>query len=90
MAERKRMTTEEVVGYLLEGEGADLLRESLGWVVQQSMGAEVSELIGAERGERAPAERLTHRNGYRTRSWSTRAGELELAIPKIRRGSYFP
>jgi transposase-like protein len=84
------MTAEEVVGYLLEGEGVDFLRESLSWVVQQLMEAEVSELIGAGRGERAPAERLTHRNGYRSRSWSTRAGEIELAIPKIRRGSYFP
>jgi putative transposase len=89
MAERKRMTTEEVVGYLLEGEGLDFLRESLSWVVQQLMEAEVSELIGAEHGERTP-ERLTHRNGYRPRTWSTRAGELELAIPKLRRGSYFP
>jgi transposase-like protein len=89
MAETKRMTTEEVVGYLLEGEGLDFLRESLCWVVQQLMEAEVSELIGAERGARTP-ERLTHRNGYRQRVWSTRAGELELAIPKIRRGSYFP
>jgi putative transposase len=90
MAETKRMTADEVVGYLLEGEGLDVLRESLAWVVQQVMEAEVSELVGAERGERAPEERLTHRNGYRTRPWSTRAGELELAIPKIRRGSYFP
>jgi putative transposase len=89
MAETKRMTCEQVVGYLLEGEGLDFLRESLSWVVQQLMEAEVSELIGAERGERT-AERLTHRNGYRSRVWSTRAGELELAIPKIRRGSYFP
>jgi putative transposase len=90
MAETKRMTTDEVVGYLLEGEGLDFLRESLCWVVQQLMEAEVSELIGAARGERAPEERLTHRNGYRSRPWSTRAGEIELAIPKIRRGSYFP
>ena len=90
MAETKRMTAEEVVGYLLEGEGLDFLRESLSWVVQQLMEAEVAQLIGAERGERAPEERLTHRNGYRLRPWSTRAGELELAIPKIRRGSYFP
>jgi putative transposase len=89
MAETKRMTTEEVVGYLLEGEDLDFLRESLLWVVQQLMEVEVSELIGAEHGERSP-ERLTHRNGYRARSWSTRAGEIELAIPKIRRGSYFP
>jgi putative transposase len=66
------------------------LRESLTWVVQQLMEAEVTELVGAARGERSPAERLTHRNGYRTRPWSTRAGEIELAIPKLRRGSYFP
>jgi putative transposase len=89
MAERKRMTAEQVVGYLLEGEGLDFLRESLTWVCQQLMEAEVSELIGAQRGERSE-ERLAHRNGYRSRPWQTRAGELELAIPKIRRGSYFP
>jgi len=83
------MTVDEVVSHLLEGEGLDFLRESLSWVVQQLMEAEVSELVGAERGERS-AERLTHRNGYRSRAWATRAGELELAIPKIRRGSYFP
>jgi transposase-like protein len=91
MAETKRMTAEQVVRYLLEDEsGLDFLRESLAWVVQQLMEAEVSDLVGAERGERAPEERLTHRNGYRSRGWSTRAGELELAIPKLRRGSYFP
>jgi putative transposase len=90
MAETKSMTAEQVVGYLLEGEGLDFLRESLTWVCQQLMEAEVAELIGAARGERAPDERLTHRNGYRLRPWSTRAGELELAIPKLRRGSYFP
>jgi putative transposase len=90
MAETKRITADQVVGYLLEGDGLDFLRESLSWVVQQLMEAEVSELIGADRGQRAPDERLTHRNGYRMRTWSTRAGELELAIPKIRRGSYFP
>src|SRR5215831_12921058 len=90
MAETKRMTAEEVVGYLIEGEGLDFLRESVLWVVQQLMEAEVSELVGAGRGERAPDERVTHRNGYRSRTWATRAGEIELAIPKIRRGSYFP
>jgi putative transposase len=89
MAETKRMTAEQVVSYLLEEEGLDFLRESLMWVVQQLMEVEVSELIGAERGERSE-ERLTHRNGYRPRRWDTRAGELELAIPKLRRGSYFP
>ena len=90
MAETKRMTAEQVVSYLLEEDGLDFLRESLTWVVQQLMEAEVSELVGAGHGERVPEERLTHRNGYRARSWSTRAGEIELAIPKIRRGSYFP
>jgi putative transposase len=90
MAELHRMTTDEVVSYFLEGEGVDVLRESLLWVCQQLMEAEVSELVGAERGERAPEERLTHRNGYRPRAWHTRAGEIELAIPKLRRGSYFP
>ena len=90
MTKTKRMTAEQVVSYLLEEDGLDFLRESLTWVVQQLMEAEVSELVGASRGERLPEERLTHRNGYRSRSWSTRAGEIELAIPKIRRGSYFP
>ena len=89
MAETKRMTAEQVVSYLLEEEGLDFLRESLCWVVQQLMEVEVSELIGAAHGERSE-ERLTHRNGYRPRRWDTRAGELELAIPKLRRGSYFP
>jgi putative transposase len=90
MAETKRMTAEQVVSYLMEGEGLDFLRESLAWMVQQLMEAEVTELVGAAHGERAPEERLTQRNGYRARSWATRAGEIELAIPKIRRGSYFP
>jgi putative transposase len=90
MAETKRMTAEQVVSYLLEEDGLDFLRESLTWVVQQLMEVEVSELVGAAHGQRAPEERLTQRNGYRVRSWSTRAGEIELAIPKLRRGSYFP
>ena len=89
MAERKRMTAEQVVGYLLEEDGLDFLRESLTWVCQELIEAEVSGLIGAQRGERSEG-RLAHRNGYRSRPWQTRAGEIELAIPKIRRGSYFP
>ncbi len=89
MAENKRMTAEEVVSYLQEGDGADFVRESLRWMVGELMEAEVSGLIGAEHGERT-ADRATHRNGYRPRRWDTRAGELELQIPKLRRGSYFP
>ena len=45
--------------------------------------------IGAEHGERSP-DRLTHRNGYRSRTWDTRVGTMELRIPKLREGSYFP
>src|SRR5919198_1022396 len=90
MAEMERMTAEEVVRHLLDDkEGADLVRESLRWLVQQLMEAEVTELIGAARGERSE-DRATWRNGYRPRRWDTRAGELELRIPKLRQGSYFP
>ena len=89
MAERDRMTAEEVVAKLMSDEHADFLRESLRWVVEQLMEAEVSELVGAAWGERSD-DRATHRNGYRSRRWDTRAGEIELQIPKLRRGSYFP
>ena len=81
MAETKRMTAEQVVSYLLEEDGLDFLRESLLWVVQQLMEVEVSELVGAARGERAPEERLTHRNGYRVRSWSAGTGSLQPSRP---------
>jgi len=89
MAEKHRMTADEVVSELLSEEHADFLRESLRWMVGQLMEAEVTELVGAAHGERTP-DRATHRNGYRPRRWDTRAGELELQIPKLRRGSYFP
>jgi len=89
MAESQSMTTDEVVAKLLSTEHVDLVRESLRWVVQQMMEAEVSELIGAGHGERTP-DRATHRNGYRARRWDTRAGEIDLQIPKLRQGSYFP
>ena len=68
---------------------ADLLRESLAWFVGELMEAEVTARIGAAPHERSP-ERTTHRNGYRERLWATRAGEVELAIPRLRSGSYFP
>jgi putative transposase len=90
MAEGQRMTADEVVAKLMSDEHADVLRESLRWMVEQLMEVEVSELIGAELGERRPDDRMTHRNGYRARRWDTRAGEIELQIPKLRRGSYFP
>jgi putative transposase len=89
MAESKSMTVEQVAREVLADEHADVLRESVRLVVQQLMELEVSELIGAAHGERTP-DRATHRNGYRPRQWDTRAGTIELEIPKLRRGSYFP
>lgn len=67
----------------------DFLREALQVLVEGIMEAEVATQIGAEHSERSP-ERLTHRNGYRSRAWDTRVGTMELRIPKIREGSYFP
>jgi putative transposase len=90
MAGADRMQVEEVVRKVLVDEHADVLRESVKWLVGQLMEMEVSELIGAQHGERRPQDRATHRNGYRPRRWDTRAGEIELQIPKIRQGSYFP
>ena len=90
MAGADRMTVEEVVRKVLLDEHADVLREAVKAVAAELMELEVSELIGAERGERRPEDRATHRNGYRARRWDTRAGEIELQIPKIRQGSYFP
>ena len=90
MAGANRMTVEEVVRKVLLDEHADVIREAVKAVAAEMMELEVSELIGAERGERRPDDRATHRNGYRSRRWDTRAGEIELQIPKIRQGSYFP
>ena len=89
MAGQDRMTIAEVVRDVLRDEHGDVIRESVKAVAQELMEAEISELIGAQLGERTE-DRATHRNGYRPRRWDTRAGEIELQIPKIRQGSYFP
>ncbi len=68
---------------------ADLLREMIGFTAQRLMELEVEGKTGATYGEKS-AERLVQRNGYRDRLWETRAGTVELHIPKLRKGSYFP
>jgi transposase-like protein len=68
---------------------ADLVREMLHFAAGRVMELEVQARTGAAHGARDPA-RLEQRNGYRERAWETRAGRVELAIPRLRRGSYFP
>ena len=68
---------------------ADFLRESLKVVTQLLMEAEVAQAVGAQKYERSE-ERTNHRNGYRERVWETRVGRIDLRIPKLRKGSYFP
>src|SRR2546429_1889926 len=85
------MTDEKIaLRTLLEkGSDATFLREMIGFAAQRVMELESEALCGAGHGERS-AERRNQRNGYRDRDWETRAGTVELRIPKLRRGSYFP
>lgn len=68
---------------------ADFLREMIGFAAQRLMDLEVGSLTGAGYGEKS-SERLAQRNGYRERDWETRAGTVELRIPRLRTGSYYP
>ncbi len=72
-----------------KGPDADLLREMIQFVAQRLMDMDVETLCGAAYGERS-AERANSRNGYRDRVWETRAGAVDLKLPKLRTGSYFP
>src|SRR4051794_2880000 len=82
----ERMTLLELVE---KGADADLVRDLLAFAAERLMAAEVEQLTGAACGARTP-DRVNHRNGYRERGWETRVGRIELAIPKLRKGSYFP
>lgn len=74
---------------LEKGSDATFLREMIGFAAQRLMELEAETLCGAGHGERR-ADRRNQRNGYRERDWETRAGTVELRIPKLRKGSYFP
>jgi putative transposase len=73
-----------------DGADVDFLRGGVRTLAQALMEVEVAAQVGAEHGERAPDRRVTHRNGYRARDWDTRVGTVELQVPKLRHGSFFP
>jgi len=73
----------------LEQDTPDLVRDMLAAFIDRLMGAEADAICGAGYGERSP-ERVNSRNGYRHRDFDTRAGTIDLAVPKLREGSYFP
>ncbi len=85
------MTNDKIALRELLEKGSDttFLREMIGFAPQRLMELETDGLCGAGHGERSE-ERINQRNGYRDRDWQTRAGTVELRIPKLRRGSYFP
>jgi len=88
MTDRQSMTTQELVRRTLLDEHGDFLREAVALVAAQLMDAEISGQIGAGHGE-VSGERVTHRNGYRSRGWETRVGEIELQIPRKRSGESY-
>jgi len=86
---KHRMDVGEFVGKLLAETDQDLLREGIRVLAQALMDAEVSSQIGAELYERSES-RTAHRNGYRTRTWDTRVGTVELRVPEVAPWTYFP
>ena len=79
----------ELLDALRAGEMTDTIRMSLEWILQQLIEAEATAVIGAAPHERSAA-RTNQRNGHRPRLLSTAAGDVELKIPKLRHGSFFP
>jgi putative transposase len=86
---KPRMDVTAFVGKLLEEDDADLLREGVRVLAQMAMETEFSAQIGAAPYQRS-GSRTAYRNGYRTRTWDTRVGTIELEIPKVTAGTYFP
>ena len=89
MAEDRMAVLETVRKAISDGD-VDFLREGLRVLAEAVMEAEITEVTGVPHGERDPERRLTRRNGYRERRWDTRVGTVDLAIPRVRDGSYFP
>jgi putative transposase len=89
MAEDRMALLETVRKAIGDGD-VDFLREGLRVLAEAVMEAEVTEVTGVPHGERDPERRLTRRNGYRERRWDTRVGTVDLSIPRVRDGSYFP
>jgi putative transposase len=89
MADEMRMALLELLRKAELERDADFLREGVRVLSQALMELEVTQQVGAERHERT-AERTGQRNGYRERAWDTRVGTLELRVPRVRDGSFFP
>ena len=79
----------DLLASLQVADGVDLVRELARWALQELIEAEAAAAIGAGRYERTDG-RVTERNGHRPRVLSTKAGDLHVAIPKLRAGSFFP
>jgi len=89
MAAPHHIEVTELLEQQLQGALPDLLREMIGAFANAMMSAQADQVCGAGWGERSE-ERTNRRNGYRAREWDTRAGTVELAVPKLREGTYFP
>ena len=89
MADELRMGLQELLRKAELDQDADFLRDGVRVLAQALMDLEVSQHLGADRHERSP-ERTGHRNGYRERPWDTRVGTIELQVPRVRDGSFFP
>jgi transposase-like protein len=86
MVVEQSMRVADVVSLVRDGRLDDFVREAVALVAREIMESEITGEIGAGRGEVAPEQRLSHRNGYRSRAWETRVGEIDLLVPRKRLG----